>query len=47
MERVKPGLVLSLGVVDVSIAEPEPVEELLERLDPVVERRGEDGVAIG
>ncbi len=46
VERIKPGLVLSLGVVDVSTAEPETVEALLERLDPIFERRGEDDVAI-
>jgi len=46
LERIKPGLVLSLGVVDVSTSEPESVEALLDRLDPVIERRGEDDVAI-
>jgi 5-methyltetrahydropteroyltriglutamate--homocysteine methyltransferase len=46
LERIKPGLVISLGAVDVSTSEPEPVDELLDRIDPVVERRGEDDVAI-
>lgn len=46
LERIKPGLVISLGVVDVSTSEPEPVDALLDRVDPVVERRGEDDVAI-
>jgi methionine synthase II (cobalamin-independent) len=46
LERIKPGLVISLGVVDVSTAEPESVDALLDRIDPVVERRGEDDVAI-
>ncbi len=46
VERIKPGLVVSLGVVDVSTAELETVEALLERLDPIFERRGEDDVAI-
>jgi methionine synthase II (cobalamin-independent) len=46
IERIKPGLVLSLGVVDVSTPEPEIVADLLERLDPVFEQRGEDDVAI-
>jgi 5-methyltetrahydropteroyltriglutamate--homocysteine methyltransferase len=46
VESIKPGLVLSLGVVDVSTVETEPVEALLERLDPVFERRGEDDVAV-
>jgi len=45
-ELIKPGLVLSLGVVDTSTAVPETVEALLERLDPIFERRGEDDVAI-
>jgi methionine synthase II (cobalamin-independent) len=46
IERIKPGLVVSLGVVDVSTAEAESVEALLGRLDPVIERRGEYDVAI-
>lgn len=46
LERIKPGLVISLGVVDVSTADPESVDDLLDRLDPVIERRGEDDVAI-
>jgi 5-methyltetrahydropteroyltriglutamate--homocysteine methyltransferase len=46
LERIKPGLVISLGVVDVATADPEPVDALLDRVDPVVERRGEDDVAI-
>jgi 5-methyltetrahydropteroyltriglutamate--homocysteine methyltransferase len=46
LERIKPGLVVSLGVVDVSVPEPESVDALLDRLDPVVEQRGEDDVAI-
>jgi methionine synthase II (cobalamin-independent) len=46
LEMVKPGLVVSLGVVDVSFREPEDVDALLELLDPVVERRGESDVAI-
>jgi methionine synthase II (cobalamin-independent) len=43
---IKPGLVLSLGVVDTSTAVPETVETLLERLDPVFEQRGDVDVAI-
>ena len=43
---IKPGLVLSLGVVDTSTAVPETVDELLERLDPVFEQRGDVDVAI-
>jgi len=46
VERIKPGLVVSLGVVDVADGTLEPVEDLLGRLDPVVERRGEADVAI-
>jgi 5-methyltetrahydropteroyltriglutamate--homocysteine methyltransferase len=46
VDRVKPGLVISLGVVDVSTAQAESVEALLDRLDPVIERRGEADVAI-
>lgn len=46
LELVKPGLVVSLGVIDVSTAEPETVDELLERLDPVLEQRGESDVAV-
>lgn len=44
--HIKPGLVLSLGVVDASTAVAETVETLLERLDPVFEQRGEDDVAV-
>ena len=43
---IKPGLVLSLGVVDTSTAVPETVDELLERLDPIFEQRGDVDVAI-
>ena len=46
LERIKPGLVVSLGVVDVAVPEAEAVEALLDRLDPVLEQRGEDDVAI-
>ena len=46
LERVKPGLVLSLGVVDVSVAALEDVEDILARVDPVVDERSEDDVAI-
>jgi 5-methyltetrahydropteroyltriglutamate--homocysteine methyltransferase len=46
LERVKPGLVLSLGVVDVSAAALEDVEDLLARVDPVIDERTEDDVAI-
>jgi 5-methyltetrahydropteroyltriglutamate--homocysteine methyltransferase len=46
LERVKPGLVLSLGVVDVSVAALGAVGDLLARMDPVVDERTEDDVAI-
>ncbi|WP_300607757.1 hypothetical protein [Trebonia sp.] len=46
LERIKPGLVLSLGVVDVSVPEPEAVDALLDRVDPVVDERTEDDIAI-
>jgi methionine synthase II (cobalamin-independent) len=46
LERIKPGLVLSLGVVDVSTPEPEEVDAVLDRVDPVVEQRGDLDVAI-
>jgi len=44
--RVKPGLVLSLGVVDVSDPVLEPVEEILDRIDPVYEERTEEDIAV-
>jgi len=43
---VKPGIVVSLGVVDVSTPEPEPVEELLARVDGIATERGEADIAI-
>jgi 5-methyltetrahydropteroyltriglutamate--homocysteine methyltransferase len=46
LELVKPGLVISLGVVGVSSPELETVEAILDLVDPVVEERGEYDVAI-
>lgn len=46
LDLVKPGLVVSLGVVDVSVRELEPVDMLLKRLDPVIDQRGESDVAV-
>ena len=46
LERIKPGLVISLGVVDVSRPDLEEVDTLLDRVDPVVEQRGDLDVAI-
>jgi methionine synthase II (cobalamin-independent) len=46
LDLVKPGLVISLGVVDVSSPELETVESVLDLVDPIVEERGEYDVAI-
>jgi 5-methyltetrahydropteroyltriglutamate--homocysteine methyltransferase len=46
LERIKPGLIISLGVVDVSCPDLEEVDALLDRVDPVVEQRGDLDVAI-
>lgn len=46
VDLVKPGIVVSLGVVDVSAPEPEAVEDLLDRVDPVADQRGEGDIAI-
>ncbi|HLH81765.1 MAG TPA: hypothetical protein VKV38_00730 [Trebonia sp.] len=46
VELVKPGIVVSLGVVDVSTPAAESVEELLGRLDPVAEERGDADIAV-
>jgi 5-methyltetrahydropteroyltriglutamate--homocysteine methyltransferase len=46
LERVKPGLVVSLGVIDVSSPSAEAVEDILDRVDPVYEERTEEDIAI-
>ena len=46
VDLVKPGIVVSLGVVDVSTPELEPVEELLDRVDGIATERGEADIAI-
>jgi methionine synthase II (cobalamin-independent) len=46
LDLVKPGLVISLGVVDVASPELETVESILDLVDPIVEERGEYDVAI-
>jgi methionine synthase II (cobalamin-independent) len=46
VELVKPGIVISLGIVDVATPEPEAVEELLNRVDALAEERGEADIAI-
>jgi 5-methyltetrahydropteroyltriglutamate--homocysteine methyltransferase len=43
---VKPGIVVSLGVVDVATAALEVVDELLDRLDPIADERGDADFAI-
>lgn len=46
VELVKPGIVVSLGAVDVATPAPEAVEEVLTRLDPVAEERGDADFAV-
>jgi 5-methyltetrahydropteroyltriglutamate--homocysteine methyltransferase len=46
VELVKPGIVVSLGVIDVATPDLETVEELLGRLDPVLDERGDADVAV-
>jgi 5-methyltetrahydropteroyltriglutamate--homocysteine methyltransferase len=46
VELVKPGIVVSLGAVDVSTAALEPVDEILGRLDPVAGERGDADFAV-
>lgn len=46
LELIKPGLVISLGVVDVSTGDIETVDSILDRVDPVIDERGEFDVAI-
>jgi len=46
VELVKPGIVVSLGAVDVSTAALEPVEEILARIDPVADERGDADIAV-
>ena len=46
VELVKPGIVVSLGAVDVATSAPEPVEELLDRIDPIAEERGDADIAV-
>ncbi len=43
---VKPGIVVSLGVIDVANPAAEAVEDLLDRLDPVLDERGDADVAV-
>ena len=46
VELVKPGVVVSLGAVDVTTAALETVDELLGRLDPVAGERGDADIAV-
>jgi 5-methyltetrahydropteroyltriglutamate--homocysteine methyltransferase len=46
VELVKPGVVVSLGVVNVATPALESVDELLGRLDPVAEERGDADIAV-
>jgi hypothetical protein len=46
VELVKPGIVVSLGAVDVSTAALESVEEILGRIDPVADERGDADIAV-
>lgn len=46
VELVKPGIVLSLGVVDVATPALETVDELLDRLDPIAADRGDADIAV-
>jgi methionine synthase II (cobalamin-independent) len=43
---VKPGIVVSLGVIDVTTPRPEVVDDLLGRLDLILEERGDADVAV-
>jgi len=46
VELIKPGIVVSLGVVDVSTPALETVEEILDRIDPVADERGDADIAV-
>lgn len=45
-ELVRPGIVVSLGIIDVSVPAPEDVDALLERVDPLADERGDRDIAI-
>jgi methionine synthase II (cobalamin-independent) len=45
LKLVRPGLVVSLGVIDVTAPEVEKVDDLLNVCDPVVDLRGTDDIA--
>ena len=46
VELVKPGIVVSLGVVDVATPTLETVEDLLDRIDPIAAERGDADIAV-
>ena len=46
VELVKPGIVVSLGAVNVATPAIEIVDEILERLDPIAEERGDADIAV-
>jgi methionine synthase II (cobalamin-independent) len=46
VELVKPGIVISLGAIDVATPALETVDEILDRIDPVAEERGDADIAI-
>lgn len=46
VELVKPGIVVSLGVVDVATPALEAVDGLLDRLDTIAEERGDADIAV-
>ncbi|MGH2928523.1 MAG: methionine synthase, partial [Solirubrobacteraceae bacterium] len=46
VELVKPGIVVSLGAVNVASPELEAVDEILDRVDPIAEVRGDADIAI-
>lgn len=46
LDLVKPGLLVSLGIVDVSTGEAESIDGLLEVLDPIFSERGDDDLAV-
>lgn len=46
VELVKPGIVVSLGAVNVATPALETVDEILDRIDPVAEERGDADIAV-
>lgn len=45
-DLVRPGIVLSLGVIDVSTPEPENVDDVLALADPIADERGDRDIAV-